>query len=542
MRLVALRLIALWGWRRAGLALLLGVVSALAMAPVKLLPVLLITFPLLVWLLDGVQAQGRSSVHRFRTGAVVGLCFGFGYFLTGLHWVGAAFYVDAEAFAWMMPVVIALLTLLLAIFWALAGAAAAALWTTGASRIFILAAAFAAADWMRGHIFTGFPWNTLGYAASASDALAQLASIGGVYGLGFLVVLFASAPALLGTEDDRRIAGVRSGWLCFAVLAVVFGALWGVGNGLLSSASDGEADGLSVRIVQPNIDQQDKWDPAHRSQIFATYLELSDTATSPQYSGVVDVDMLIWPESALPFFMEEDSGALAAIAALVPDNVTLLTGALRRAQVDGEVKVYNSVLALDGSGSILARYDKFHLVPFGEYLPLEPFLASFGFRQLVTVPRGFSAGSAPATLALGIIPAFSPLICYEIIFPGAVIDEARRPEWLLNVTNDAWFGASIGPHQHIEHARFRAIEEGLPIVRAANTGISAVIDSHGQVLQSLAIGKRGVIDARLPPAAAPTVYSRWRDWPLAMVIAIAFLLAVAMQFYESRRLSVPIVR
>jgi apolipoprotein N-acyltransferase len=536
MRSAALRLIALWGWRRLMLACMLGVLCAAAMAPLRLAPVLLIGFTLLVWLLDGAHAQARSAGHGFRTGFLVGLAFGIGYFLVGLHWIGAAFYVDAETFAWMMPVILGGLVVLLAAFWGAACGVAVVLWSGGAVRLVLLAAAFAGAEWLRGHVLTGFPWNTLGYAVAASDALSQLAALGGVYALTFMVVLVAAAPALLGDDDDRHVAGLSAGTIGFGCIAALGGALWVTGYGLLS-APDDEGDAATrtaVRIVQPDIDQAIKWDPDYASEIFTTYLELSDTATSPQTSGIADVDVLVWPESALPFFLEESPYALAAIAALLPEHVTLLTGALRRTGTSEETQVFNSVLALDAEARTVARYDKFHLVPYGEYLPLEDLLARVGFRKLVTVPLGFSAGTAPVTLAVPGVPPFSPLVCYEIAFPRAVLDDSDRPEWLLNVTNDAWFGTTVGPRQHLQHARFRAIEEGLPVVRAANTGISAVIDARGRIVESLGQGQRGVIDFRLPAARAMTLYVRWGDWILAAFVAFGFTFGTAARILEGR--------
>ncbi len=534
MRSFALKLVALWGWRRALLAAVLGAIASLSMAPFEISPVLLVCFPILVWLLDGARVQARSKFNGFTKGFWIGLCFGFGYFLAGLHWIGSAFLVDAETFAWMIPVVLAGLMLLLAAFWGLACGLAVTLWTGGAARIITLAALLAGAEWLRGHIFTGFPWNLLGYAVSGSEAWSQFASLVGVYGLSFAVVAVAASPALLAADGERRLVGVAGGWLWCAVFVFAAVLSWLAGNEILNAPAENEETALRVRVVQPNIAQEEKWDPVHRSRIFASYLELSDTPASPEFSGVNDVDILIWPESALPFFLEESPDALAAIAAILPAHVTLVTGGLRL-QSNGDTEdVYNSVLVLDGQANVLERFDKFHLVPFGEYLPLEELLSGFGFRQLVTVPLGFKSGEGAATINVSNVPAFSPLICYEIIFPGAVSDPQERPQWLLNVTNDAWFGDSIGPHQHFENARFRAIEEGLPIIRAANTGISAVVDSRGRVLAELALGAKGTLDTILPAPAPPTFYAQWRDIPLAIAIGCSLLLTFFAQFVESR--------
>ncbi|MGI9413020.1 MAG: apolipoprotein N-acyltransferase [Hyphomicrobiales bacterium] len=528
MRAIALKLLALWGWRRALLAVALGAVSALAMAPFNLMPVLLVTFTVLVWLLDGIDAQAGSRGSAFRSGVWLGWCFGFGYFLAGIHWVASAFLVDAETFAWMVPFVLVLFPLMLGTFWALALGFAAAFWTAGISRLLVLAAFLTAAEWLRGHVLTGFPWNTLGLAAAGSDALLQLAAYAGVYGLGFFVILIASAPALLADESTGRGLARHAGTMSFAGLAALFVAFWIGGAYELSNAPVAVGDGPRIRVVQPNIAQKDKWDPAQRSRIFTSYIEMSDAASSPEFSGVGDFDIVVWPESAPPFLLEDAPDALASIAALIPDKAVLVTGALRTepAPTPGaEKRYFNSVLAIDGTGTVIAHHDKFHLVPFGEYLPFEKLLEPWGLRKLVTMPAGFSAGTAARTVRLPGLPAFSPLVCYEIIFSLAVVDRADRPAWLLNVTNDAWFGDSAGPRQHFQQARLRAIEQGLPVIRAANTGISAVIDARGRVLKQLALGTRGVIDTVLPDAAPPPPYALFGDRILFAIVVLALVLS-----------------
>lgn len=531
MRAIALKLMALWGWRRALLAVALGAVSALAMAPFNLAPVLLITFTALVWLLDGIDAQVATRPAAFRAGLWLGWCFGFGYFLAGLHWVTSAFLVDADTFAWMVPGVLVLFPLALGAFWALALGFAGAFWTTGLARLLVLAVCLTAAEWVRGHVFTGFPWNSLGLAAAGSDALFQIAAYVGVYGLGFFAVLIASAPALFADETSGRGLARHANLISAAGIAALLAALWIGGAYDLRTAEVASSDGTRIRVVQPNIAQKDKWDPAQRSRIFTSYLELSDAASSPEFTGVGDFDIIIWPESAPPFLLEEATDALAAIAALIPEKAYLLTGALRTepsAEPGAPKRFFNSVLAIDGNGEVAARHDKFHLVPFGEYLPLKELLEPWGLRKLVVMPAGFSAGTEAKTVRLPGLPAFSPLICYEIIFSLAVIDRTDRPAWLLNVTNDAWFGESAGPRQHFQHARLRAIEEGLPVIRAANTGISAVIDAKGRVVKQLPIGTRGVIDTVLPgPASAPP-YARYGDRTLAALVVLALIFSRLM--------------
>ena len=509
------------------------------MEPFSLLPVLFVTIPLLVWICDGADLQTSSRAGAFRAGFSIGLSFGFGYFLAGLHWVGSAFFVDAGAHAWMVTPVMTLFPLLLAAFWGLGCAVAVTLWQPGAGRLFMLAAALASTEWLRGFVLTGFPWNSPGFAVAGSAELTQIAAFTGVSGLNFLVILITAAPALLADEDRSRAFGLRGNQFGFLALLLALAGLWGGGYYVLQSELPQAENTVRVRVIQPNIKQTEKWIPENRSRIFTSYLELSDTATSPEVSGINDVDVVVWPESAPPFLLEEHPEALASIAALVPEHAVLLTGALRvepdPAGQSAKRRVYNSVLAVDGGGSVSGRYDKSHLVPFGEYLPFEETLAAWGIRKLVKLPGSFDTGTSPVTMTVGTLPPFSPLICYEIIFARHVVAPDQRPKWLLNVTNDAWFGDSAGPRQHLQQARFRAVEQGLPVVRSANTGISAIIDSRGTLVKHLPMGVRGVIDAHLPAAAAMTPYAIYGDWILLVMIVGALGIGGALRLFALQK-------
>ncbi len=528
MNVLAFRIIVLWGWRRAALAAISGAVSALSQAPFDIYPVLFFTFPVLIWLLDGVgQSRAGSSGQKrkeFWSAFWIGWYFGFGYFLTGLSWIGAAFLVEAEVFAWMMPFAVVLLPAGLAIFPALACATARLLWGPGFSRIIVFAVAWAGFEWVRGTILTGFPWNTIGYSFSANEAISQSVSVFGIYALSLVTVMISAAPAALADDGPKVKRSRREKFGGPLLMLFVFISLWGFGTVRLIRNETSFVPGVSLRIVQPNIKQSEKWKPENASRIFSRYLELSDIATSPKRMGIGDATHLIWPESALPFLLEERSDALSAIAALLPDNVTLITGGIRRSQSGGQKSTYfNSIFTMKGNGQITGRYDKFHLVPFGEYLPLEAWLKKLGLRKFVTAPGSFASGKGPVSLPVDGAPSMSPLICYEIIFPGRVTDKNDRPGWIVNLTNDAWFGDSAGPRQHLQQARIRAIEEGLPVVRAANTGISAIIDPYGRILNQLSLNRSGVIDGSLPAEIQPTYFSRWGNLPfLFMLIAALF--------------------
>jgi len=528
------RVVLMWGWRRWAIALVAGALSALSMAPYHLFPVLWLSFPVLVWLIDGAGAMtARGRVRRIRPAFAIGWWFGFGYFLAGLWWVGLAFLVEADTFAWMMPFAVVLLPAGLALFWGLATAVSALMWRDGWRRIPILTVTLTAAEWLRGHVLTGFPWNTLGYALAPNAPFMQAASLVGLYGLTAAAVLVFSAPAVLAAPRDGQRSGVFLA-LCLALFAAL--PLYGFARLVAAPAMDAAATAgngeVRLRIVQPAIAQKDKWRPEKAAEIFKTYLELSNRATSPDRPGVIGVTHLIWPESAFPFLLTRQPGALTALAELLPPGTVLITGALRELiSASGEREaIYNSVFVIDDNGVIRDAYDKVHLVPFGEYLPLGWLLSRLGLRKLVTAPAGFAAGSARRALKPAFGPAFSPLICYEAIFPGAVLpprnEHGKRPLWILNVTNDAWFGNTPGPAQHFDQVRLRSVEQGLPLVRAANTGISAVIDGFGRVRASLPLGARGVIDATLPAALDTTLYGRIGD--LAILGILLILLGTAL--------------
>jgi apolipoprotein N-acyltransferase len=513
-----------WGWRRAAIAFAAGALSSLAMAPFGLWPVLFVTFPTLVWLIDG---SGAGRLGGIGAAAAAGWWFGFGYFLAGLYWVGIAFLVEPETFGWLMPFAVAGLPAGLALFTAAGAALARAMWTPGAGRVLALAVALTGAEWLRGHVLSGFPWNAFGYALTQPLALAQGAALVGLWGLTFVSVAVFASPAVLA--DER--ADTPRPWLPPLIGLAVIAGLAAYGTLRLERTATRLVEGVRLRIVQPNLPQDDKFNYAARQQVMTRYLTLSDRATAPDRAGVKDVTHLIWPESAFPFFLAREPEALARITALLPPGTVLITGAARpdeQAPRPGETRAYNSVYVLGHDGSLIGLYDKVHLVPFGEYLPFQRFLESLGLMQLTKLPGGFLSGERRRALAVPRAPAMLPLICYEAIFPGeAVPREIERPGWLLNVTNDGWFGRSTGPHQHFHQARVRAIEEGLPLVRAANTGISAVIDPLGRVLRALPLGAEGVIDAPLPRPIPPTLYVRAGD-------GLAGLMAAAAAFFVLR--------
>lgn len=523
MERLAQRILLMWGWRRALVAAGAGALGALALAPLYIWPALIISLTLAVWLIDGAAIDRRgSTLAAMRSAAAVGWCFGFGYHLAGLWWLGAAFIVESEEFLWALPLGVLGLPAGLALFHALGFGLAAALWSAGAVRILALATGLTVAELLRGHVLTGFPWNLYGQAFGVTDVSAQGAALVGIYGLTFVAIAIAATPATFATGKTplRRAAP--------AVLAMlVLSALLAYGIRRLPAGPSDTVAGVKIRIMQPNVSQREKNRPRGGQDVLSRYLALSDRSTGPTSSGIADVTHLIWPESAFPFLLSREPQALSQIAALLkPGRTTLITGAVRAEDTGPgqEDRFFNSIHVVLPDGVIAASYDKVHLVPFGEYLPFQAWLQRLGLRQFVNAPGGFDAGVTRKPLVIPGLPPAGPLICYEAIFPAAVMG-APRPGFLLNVTNDAWFGMTTGPHQHFAQARMRAVEQGLPLIRAANTGISATFDGYGRTLQSLPLGVEGVIDTPLPVNHDWTYFSRWGHIPLVVILLISTTLA-----------------
>ena len=494
------------GNRRLAIAAGLGAAGALAFEPFRAFPLLLLAYGALVLLLDGASTSDR----RWRDAALTGWAFGFGFFLVGHYWIGYAFLVDPEAHAWQMPFAMVLLPAGLALFFAAAAAVCMIAWRPGMQRVFMFALAFMIAEWLRGHIFTGFPWNLPGYGWVASTALLQSTSVLGVYGLSLLTLLFGASFALLANRG-------RAWWLN-AAMTLLFVALWTGGEMRLRAATDATVEGVRLRLVQPSTPQPEKYAPENQLRNWRRLIDLSSLPTPEQPTHI------IWPEAAPPFLLEGIPEVAADIANLTGDSRVLMTGQVRVAQENGRRDSYNSFAIFGPHGKLIGTYDKFHLVPFGEYVPGGPLLRAIGVTE-IAASTGFSSGPGPKTMMVPGAPPAGPLICYEVIFPGEVTAEPR-PGWLVNVTDDSWFGPDTGPMQHLLIARVRAIEEGLPIVRAANSGISAVIDAHGRVRASLALGLRDVVDAGLPVALSPTPFVRYANVILMTLLLMCMAAAV----------------
>ncbi len=442
---------------------------------------------------------------------MVGWAAGTGFFAAGLYWIAEAFLVDVAQHGWMAPFAIFFLSIGLAVFWGAAFwiahrvAYGCILWGAVA-----LAASWTLMEFARSHILTGFPWALPAYVWVETPVM-QAAALFGPHGLGFLTLLAAGAP--IAVRLDRK-----KNWAAGIVAVLGLAGLWFWGAARLSAPLPTDADAPLIRVVQPNVPQTEKWKPENTRWIFDRLLDLTrgdPSAPSP--------DIVLWPETAVPFYIEREPEARAMIAEAMPSGSTLILGSLRIVETPEGRSSRNGVVALDDTGEAVATYDKRHLVPFGEYLPMKALFSAVGLKALVDTRGGFGTGDHIGPISAPGVPPFTPLICYEAIFPHEVADAVVGARWMAQLTNDAWFGGSIGPPQHLAQARVRAIETGLPLVRAANTGISAMIGPRGEMLTSLALGETAAIDAPLPPKIDSPVYTRIGDWPATSAAFFALL-------------------
>ncbi|MBI1179071.1 MAG: apolipoprotein N-acyltransferase [Alphaproteobacteria bacterium] len=497
------------------LAFLFGALATAAFAPLYLVPVLLVAFPAFILLTEASGGLWGAFA--------IGWMFGFGHFLTGFYWVGNALEIAGAppAAALALPLGMALYPGVAAVLYKLVRRRVP-------SRVLLFAVCWGLGEWLRGHVITGFPWNLAAYAWAFSDSMSQFASVCGAYGLTLITAALAATPVALLDRPLRRPAD----WWPAGVAVAAIAGIFAFGAVRLATAPAEPPGQPMVRLVQPDIAQDEKWLPQNYDRNFTEHLALS------RRPGADRIDLFAWSEAAVPYQLDQDAARRAQIAALVKPGGVVVTGFPRVAEdADGRVHYYNSMIFIGSDGRTLALFDKFHLVPFGEYVPLKGVFRALDsvfealglglrFQKVVEGGGDFVPGVGPRVIHLPNLPPVSPLVCYEVIFPGAVTPPGERPAWLLNITNDAWYGEWAGPHQHFAIARFRAIEEGLPMVRAAGTGVSAIIDAHGRVLQRLGLGQRGVVDGPLPAPLPPTLYARFGDHIFWVMMALAAALAL----------------
>ncbi|MES2983668.1 MAG: apolipoprotein N-acyltransferase [Pseudomonadota bacterium] len=481
-------------WRAWLVSYAAGALLALGLAPFHLWPVIFISLPVCFLMLDAAGTTRRAALRAF--------FFGYGFFTAATWWISNAMLVDIAKFGWMIPFSILGLSAALALWVALFGALFHRLKTGRLSHDMLrFALLWVAVEYLRSIGMFGFPWGLLGYVALASLPVMQTAALIGTFGLSLLAALLGLLPLVFLRAMPKK---QRVCWCVAAVLLLVAS----YGYGTLRLPPHTALSDTTLRIVQPNIPQTLKGTREGQAESINTLRALTRQAgtTAPQVT--------IWPETAYPFTVRGDQGPL-----LMPNSGLLLTGAVRAATTADGFAVWNSLLAMDPMGTIQASYDKHQLVPFGEFVPLRSVLP---LDKITPGNVDFSRGEGVRTLTLGGMPSFSPLVCYEVIFPWMAADNAARPEWLVNVTNDGWYGNSPGPYQHFDMARMRAVEQGLPLVRAANSGISAVIDPHGRVTAALPLSTRGLLDAPLPRPLPPTPYAQWGETLIVAALVLSW--------------------
>jgi apolipoprotein N-acyltransferase len=482
--------------RMTWLALLgLGLFSGLSAAPIYFFPALILGLTGLIWALDSsLDAEKPMRSAFWRT-----FLFAWAYLGIGVFWVAFAFWNRGGLFVFFGPFVALGGGAFLAAFWGVAGALYVRLKLKGPIRILAFAILILAAEAAKGLPFTQFPWNLPAHVFPAGGAVSQSAAWFGAWGLSFLVLVMFASPAALagpGAGTQRRLPLLAS--------LLVLAALYAGGAQRLSRIETAYQENIVIRLVNVDIDQQTKWAPGGDDLARSRYLELTAS------DGIENVTHIVWPEGALPLFLIEDSQAISALTEILTGGQTLLAGTPRRELIEiGQYRYYNSLVAIAFSEErprVLGLYDKVHLVPFGEAVPFSGFLTSLGIQSLQELVAGYSPGAELVTLENAVAPPFLPLICYEVVFSGLQANSYTRPEWILNISNDAWFGPTAGPVQHLNITRYRAIESGLPIIRSASRGYSGVIDPYGRMPVYVDRRYDGITDVRLPSPGPRTLF------------------------------------
>ncbi|MCI5046513.1 MAG: apolipoprotein N-acyltransferase [Aquisalinus sp.] len=531
------------GWRRYALAFLLGVGTALTMAPYYLLPLLIVGFGGLVWLLDSAGSHPR----KYRISFLLGWWFAFGYLYLSLYWMAFSFVHTASGPTQAMLLLamgfigVAGLAGFIALFYGAATLLMRHFWSDHWTRLLLFVVCWSLAEFARGHVLTGLPWNLTGQAFAGVPALAQPVAWIGPYGLGIIVLLLAMLPALAvargHADDDRSDQRLLAFLRPVAFAAVGFSLVLLLGAVRLALNPVTYSQEAKVQVVQPNVAQADKINPELFPQNFLAAFNLSGGEVL-QDLGPEEELYIIWPENAAYDYFQRDQTALDLLQEALPVNAVLVSGAIRvEDSPASDLRYFNSLhvirdmqvpdtaelrqlqeLNLEARQRvIIGSYDKHHLAPFGEYVPFIALFQALGFDKLVPLNNSLSRGDGPAVLPVG-KTVMAPIICYETIFPGRMYPKDQRPDWMVTVTNDAWFGDSVGPKQHLAQARLRTIETGVPMVRSANTGISAIIGPAGRILDTIPLQQAGAISSRLPVAVERTIYDRFGNIPYFLML------------------------
>lgn len=481
-------------FKKSLLLLLLGIISSFSFAPYFYIPCLWFGLAILMVFINQTTSKKQISFYAFIFGAGLGG--------SALSWITNALLVDGGMYSALIPLAIMGLSLFMGIFFMLP-AFCSAFFKIPLSKWMSFCAFFVFFEWVRSWLFTGFPWNLIGNIWTFFPPILQGASLFGVYGLSLLTILFFTSFALL---PQKKYSIILTLCMCFCIVA---GAMH------LYSVPREMVWGVNLRLVQPNIPQSLKWNALRAEENYATLIKLSREKND-------NITHVIWPESAMPFYPEIDEVERLRLMSALRQGATLLTGALRIVDLKKR-QIANSMFVFDHLANIQGYYDKSHLVPFGEYIPFRDVLK---IDKIVPIPSDFNKGDGVKTMYIPKAPPVSPLICYEVIFPSEVVSKKKRPEWLLNLTNDAWYGMSAGPYQHLSIAQMRAVEEGLPLVRATNNGVSAVINPYGEIIASLPLGEKGVLDSPLPRAGNKTLYATYGNKIPLMFVFILLLCAI----------------
>jgi apolipoprotein N-acyltransferase len=491
-------------------AFLLGVAYTAAFPPFWVLPLAIFAFSGLLWML-------QESAHSNKQLFAIGWWFGFGHHTTGLYWICIALGIDGGAFWWMMPFALCLLPAYLSLYIGAIGVLLRKWQLVPARQLALFAVLWVVMEWLRAHLIYGFPWNIAGYAWTISDATLQASSVLGVYGMSLWLVLFCSAFSLLASWSYKSSRQVFTVILLLSIAVVGWGQ-WRVHTA--ESRIDAAAPLVNVRLVQASVEQSLKWDPKHQLEALESHVNMS---MAPAETGFMP-DYIIWPETAMPYTLREGSRWLPVLAGMASEGGGVVTGAIRHNGDEANWQVWNSLQVVSPQGNVSESYDKHILVPFGEFIPFRSILP---IEKITHGATDFSAGAGAALMSLSPELSVQPLICYEAIFPEYRTDARNaRPHWLLNVTNDAWFGVSTGPYQHLHMARTRAVEQGIPLVRVANTGVSAVFDAYGRMQGSIPLGEKDILDSTLPKRIiAPTWYSVYGEATLVMLCYLLFIYA-----------------
>lgn len=498
------------------IAACVGAFLVLAFAPINFPLVLFVSFPVFYFLLE--KTEKKKEIFW------LGFAFGFGHFLAGIYWISISLLVDAKQFGWLIPFALTIIPGILATYIGLFALSYKFLIEKfgikeSCGKIILFALCWFFFEIVRSNLFSGFPWDLIGYAWLFNVQFAQMASVFGVYGLSVLAILTALFPVPLfeksRTRADKIFVSSVVGFLC---VNLIFANFYIDDSKIITDPK------VKIRLVQANIKQEVKWDEEQKYDDFLRQIELSDAQNAK------DVKALIWSETSVPYVVDDNPMLLMRLADAVPEGGFLITGGLRLEQK----KVWNSIFVINKSG-VAEHYDKHHLVPFGEFIPLHKYL-SFLFLdkvvdQITGGGSGFTPGDGPQTLVTDIF-SFSPLICYEAIFSDKAVNKQHRPDIFVNLTNDAWFGNSSGPYQHFNMARMRAIEYGMPLIRVANTGITALVDPFGRVVRRINLNQTGTVDVALIKNSSSTIYATYRYLPLFLLTAALIFI---LTFFATRK-------